>query len=116
MTNSWLAYAAYDARRAVTRQLLLSANPYEILGRSERLGMRRTRLSGPCLGNVFGSQPDPIPVIRQLPGNHLDPPLRRRLAWAVSGRGGADWPYVVGGVTPTQGAGENPVQGKGPEA
>jgi hypothetical protein len=39
MTKPRLAYAVYDARRAVTRQQSLPVNPERMLGRSEHLEM-----------------------------------------------------------------------------
>jgi hypothetical protein len=60
MTKSRLAYAVYDARRAVTRQHRMSANPERRLGRSERLEMQRTRPSGPLLGGTC-SEANPTP-------------------------------------------------------
>ncbi len=64
MINAGLAYAAYDARRAVTRQQRLPENPERMVGRSWRLELRRPSPRAPCQGNVFGSQPDPNPVTR----------------------------------------------------
>jgi hypothetical protein len=65
MTKARLIYAAYDVRRAVTRQRNLSANPERRIGRSERLKNAKDPALRPSVrGNVFGSQPDPIPVTR----------------------------------------------------
>ena len=52
MTKTRLAYAVYDARRAVSRQRRLSANPERMLGRSARLEMQRTRPSSPRSGGT----------------------------------------------------------------
>jgi hypothetical protein len=52
MTKARLAYVAYDARRAVTRQRNLSVNPERRIGRSERLKMQRTQSSGPLSGGT----------------------------------------------------------------
>jgi hypothetical protein len=43
-----------------------------MLGRFERLDdVKNPTLKLSIRENVFGSQPDPIPVTRQLPENHL---------------------------------------------
>jgi hypothetical protein len=60
MTKPRLAYAVYDARRAVNRQRKMSANPEQMLGRSERLKMHRTRPSGPLFrGTCLEVNPTP---------------------------------------------------------
>jgi hypothetical protein len=60
MTKSRLAYAAYDARRAVNRQHRMSANPERKIGRSERLELRKTQSSGPSLRGTC-SEANPTP-------------------------------------------------------
>jgi hypothetical protein len=47
-------------------------NPEQMIGRLERLeDVKNPALKLSIRENVFGSQPDPIPVTRQLPENHL---------------------------------------------
>jgi hypothetical protein len=60
MTKPRLAYAAYDARRAVTQQRRLLANPEQTLGRSERLEMQKARPSSPTLWGTC-SEANPTP-------------------------------------------------------
>ena len=56
----------------------------------------------PVRENVFGSQPNPIPVTRQLPRNHLSLPVKGRRAWDATGQMGqtgrsSRWSYVHSG-------------------
>jgi hypothetical protein len=60
MTKPRLAYAIYDARKAVTRQQRLSVNPERMLGRSKRLEVQRTRPSSPTLWGTC-SEANPTP-------------------------------------------------------
>jgi hypothetical protein len=60
MTKPGLAYAVYDARRAVTRQQSLPMNPEQMLGRSERLEMGKTQPSGPTSWGTC-SEANPTP-------------------------------------------------------
>ena len=63
---------------------------------------------------MFGSQPTPMPLTRQLPGNHRTFPIpgdargRTRMRWDGLA-------IVVGGVMSTQGVWESHTQGQGPE-
>jgi len=68
----------------------------------------------PVRENVFRSQPNPIPVTRQLPRNHLSLPAREDVLGTQQDRRDR-LVVVVGGVTPTQGTWESHVQGKEPE-
>ena len=96
-----LAKARHDQPTAGRRGLRGQENckPANIVGWPTRnvpaVSPRRlTEVEGPVLkppirGNVFRSQPDPISVTRQLPGNHVaSPATAGRLAWAVPGHVG----------------------------
>jgi len=96
-----LAKARHDQPTAGRRGLRGQENckPANIVGWPTRnvpaVSPRRlTPVEGPVLkppirGNVFRSQPDPISVTRQLPGNHVaSPATAGRLAWAVPGHVG----------------------------
>ena len=93
----------------------MAMKPEQRLGRFQCLQiMKNPVLKLPVRENVFGSQPNPIPVTRQLPRNHLSLPAREDVLGTQRDR----WDrlvVVVGGVTTTQGTWESHVQGKEPE-
>jgi hypothetical protein len=87
MTKSRLAYVVCDARRTVNREQNLTMKPEQRLGRFQCLQiMKNPVLRLPVRENVFGSQPHPIPVTRQLPRNHPSLPVQGRRAWGATGR------------------------------
>ena len=116
MTKPWLAYVICDARRTVTRR----ANVGGQTGAKVRKVLASVMAKNPVFKlpvreNVFGNQPAPNPVTRQLPGNHLIHSIRRD----ALGRNGHRWgrlAIVVDGVTTIQGVWESHTQGEGPEA
>ena len=93
----------------------MAMKPEQRLGRFQCLQiMKNPVLKLPVRENVFGSQPNPVPVTRQLPRNHLSLPAREDVLGTQRDR----WDrlvVVVGGVTSTQGARESRVQGEEPE-
>ena len=93
----------------------MAMKPEHRLGRFQCLQiMKNPVLKLPVRENVFGSQPNPVPVTRQLPRNHLSLPAREDVLGTQRDR----WDrlvVVVGGVTSTQGARESRAQGEGPE-
>ena len=53
--------------------------------------MKNPVLRLPVRENVFGSQPHPIPVTRQLPRNHLSLPVSGQTDLGRIGIDGTDW-------------------------
>ena len=89
VTKARLAYMVCDARRTVNRRAKV--------GDETLANVRKVRVPActkdPVLKltvceNAFGSQPDPHPVTRQLPRNHLSLPVKGRRAWDATGEVG----------------------------
>jgi hypothetical protein len=89
VTKARLAYMVCDARRTVNRRAKV--------GDETLANVRKVRVPActkdPVLKltvceNAFGSQPDPHPVTRQLPRNHLSLPVKGRRAWDATGQVG----------------------------
>jgi hypothetical protein len=93
VTKARLAYMVYDARRTVNRR---AQHGDETLANVRKVRVpvctKDPVLRLPVRENAFGSQPDPHPVTRQLPRNHLVPARERETCLGRNGTGGADWP------------------------
>ena len=104
-----------DARRTVSHLAQVGGGTLANVGKVRALAHAKDPvLKLSVRENVFGSQPAPIPVTRQLPENHLTFPVRG----TCLGCNGHRWDrlaIVVGGVTTTQGVWESHTKGEGPE-
>ncbi len=93
MTKPRLAYAVYEARRPVHWGAIVPSQT----GAHDREVRARVRAKNPGLkrsigANVFGSQPTPMSVTRQLPRNHRTVSLAGVTHLGASETGGTEWP------------------------
>lgn len=77
MTKSGLAYVVWDARRTVSRRANVGGETVAKLWKVQTPAcVKNPVLKLSVRENVFGSQPAPNPVTRQLPRNHLTFPAK----------------------------------------